>query len=185
MQYAELLTSLDGFISGMRTVRFHLTEHIKTKTDKYRLRVCALIRHLDLNVTPKVHLIEDHAIYFLGLHQGFGDLGEDAGERAHQIESKHDQRMAGVRDFKRKEALKSKHESRLFDPRVKIKIEEIKQKGKRKFDDSRVVTAVQNRELKQRKIQDRREHILLLPPVPPVKMTTLRERRNLLFHTTN
>jgi hypothetical protein len=37
-----------------------------------------------LSITPKLHVIEDHAIQFMMQHLGYGDLGEDFGERAHQ-----------------------------------------------------------------------------------------------------
>ena len=47
-----------------------------------------LWRYLKISVTPKLHLLFVHLLRFLERVQGFGDLGEDAGERAHQGEAR-------------------------------------------------------------------------------------------------
>ena len=47
-----------------------------------------LWRYLKMSVTPKLHLLFVHLLIFLERVQGFGDLGEDAGERAHQEEAR-------------------------------------------------------------------------------------------------
>ena len=41
-----------------------------------------------MSVTPKLHLLFVHFLRFLEQVQGLGDLGEDAGERAHQEEAR-------------------------------------------------------------------------------------------------
>ena len=46
-----------------------------------------LWRYLKISVTPKLHILFVHLLIFLERVQGFDDLGEDAGERAHQEES--------------------------------------------------------------------------------------------------
>ena len=50
-----------------------------------------------MSVTPKMHCIEDHAINLLRLTRGMGDIGEDAGERAHQEEARNERRIWAVR----------------------------------------------------------------------------------------
>ena len=71
------MTNLDGFLSGMRTIRFHLTEETVARTDRYRERTLALWRYLGMSVTPKMHCIECHAIPLLRKHKAFAGLGED------------------------------------------------------------------------------------------------------------
>ena len=44
---------------------------------------------------------------FLERVQGFGDLGEDAGERAHQEEAMHESRVDTVVNLEKKERTKS------------------------------------------------------------------------------
>ena len=49
-----------------------------------------LWRYLKMSVTPKLHLLFVHLLRFMEQVQGFGDLGEDAGERAHQEEARNE-----------------------------------------------------------------------------------------------
>jgi hypothetical protein len=52
-----------------------------------------------MSVTTKSHLMEDHAVQQkLELH-GFGDLGEDFGERNHQDQAQADRRLGCIRIF--------------------------------------------------------------------------------------
>ena len=43
-----------------------------------------------MSVTPKLHLLFAQLLIFLEQVQGFGDLREDAGERAHQEEARNE-----------------------------------------------------------------------------------------------
>ena len=72
-----------------------------------------------MSVTPKLHCVEDHAIRLLLMHFGFGDIGEDAGERAHQEDTKNDERVAGVQTLAKKELTKSQFEGMKYNPGVK------------------------------------------------------------------
>ena len=49
-----------------------------------------LWRYLKMSVTPKLHLLFVHLLRFLERVQGFGDLGEDSGERVHQEEARNE-----------------------------------------------------------------------------------------------
>jgi hypothetical protein len=55
--------------------------------------------------------------------------GEASGERMHQVQSKLDQRLGAIQDFKRKEVCKSKQETMASFPGVKIKMEEMFEKA--------------------------------------------------------
>lgn len=86
-----ILLHMDGLFSILRTKRFHVTMHVTMedirKASEHQNWVVALWRRLGKSFTPKVHVIEAHAVEMLERHCGYGDLGEDAGERAHQLDS--------------------------------------------------------------------------------------------------
>ena len=60
-----------------------------------------------MSVTPKLHLLFVHLLRFLEQVQGFGDLGEDSGERAHQEEAINESRVGAVVNLAKKESTKS------------------------------------------------------------------------------
>src|SRR5687768_6653235 len=88
---------------------------------------------------PKYHSLEHHALYLFKKFQGFADLAEDAGERAHQSETKLDLRWAPVRSHAKREIAKSNLEAKEHHPEVCLKIEQMnttlisKQAKKRKI----------------------------------------------------
>jgi hypothetical protein len=61
--HRELLLCFDGYFSGLRTKRYHLTEEIIARTKQYCNRTMAIMRHLGMSVTPKDHALEDHVIH--------------------------------------------------------------------------------------------------------------------------
>ena len=80
---------------------------------------------LGVSITPKLHCLEAHLVYLLRKHRGFSDLGENAGEQAHQTKFWKDSRLAAQRSHDRREAAKSANEVKDCDPRVQQK--EVKQ----------------------------------------------------------
>ena len=129
-KHRQLFLCWDGFFSGLRTNRFHLTDAIARKTKAYLHRSVMLERHLGMSITPKTHAML-HSIALLIKIRGFADIAEDAGERNHQAESKADRRHGAIRDFARRETFKSKDEVRKKNSKVEAKIEEMVQKNKR------------------------------------------------------
>ena len=93
-------------------------------------------------------------------HSGYGDLGEDFGERAHQIEAKLDKRFSAIRDFGRKENVKSKIEVKKALPMVQMKQEEMIGKTGLLKTDPRVVLAHNERDKNERKRKASRISIL-------------------------
>ena len=63
-------------------------------------------RYLKMSVTTKLHLLFVHLLRFLERVQGFGDLGEDSGERAHQEEARDESQMGEVVNLEKKEGTK-------------------------------------------------------------------------------
>ena len=117
-------------------------------------------------------------------HSGYGDLGEDFGERAHQSESKLDKRFSAIRDFGRKEKVKSKVEVQVSLPLVQVKQEEMIGKTKLLRTDRRVVKANSDRENNQKKRKADRITILSLEmPVEGSTLESLTKRRKLKVAT--
>ena len=49
-----------------------------------------LWRYFKISVTPKLHILFVRLLIFMERVKGFGDLGYDDGERAHQEEARND-----------------------------------------------------------------------------------------------
>ena len=94
--YARLLSHLGSFFSILCKKRFHLNDLDVDKAIWNHDEIENLWRYLKMSVTPKLHLLFVHLLIFLERVQGFGDLGEDAGERAHQEEARNDIRVGAV-----------------------------------------------------------------------------------------
>ena len=65
-----------------------------------------------------MHILLKHSVDFLERTQGFGDLGEDAGERAHQTESKTESRVVAIKNLVKKENIKAQYEYMANNPSV-------------------------------------------------------------------
>ena len=72
-----------------------------------------------MSVTPKLHLLFVHLLIFLERVQGFGDLGEDAGERSHQGEARNVSIVGAVVNIAKKERIKSQFEAMKKNAMVK------------------------------------------------------------------
>jgi hypothetical protein len=170
-KHCQLVLCWDGYFSGLRTKRFHLTDGITRETKAYLYRSILLERHLGMSITPKTHVML-HSIALLVLTCGFSDIAEDAGKRNHQDEAKADRRLGSIQDITRKETFKSKDEVRKKNPKVEAKIEEILEKNKCQGSGD----AEAQRAVKHKKQVDNQEAALSCP-APQGKMKTLRQRR--------
>ena len=94
--YARLLGHLEAFFSILCKKQFHLNDSDVEKAMLRRDTIEHLWRYLRISVTPKLHLLFVHLLIFLERVQGFGDLGEDAGERAHQEEARNESWVVAV-----------------------------------------------------------------------------------------
>jgi hypothetical protein len=124
-----------------------------------------------LSIKPKLHVLEDHAVPMMVQHSGYRDLGEDFGERAHQIEARSDKRFSAIRDFGRKENVKSKIEVKKALPMVQMKQEEMIGKTGLLKTDPRVVLA--NNERDENKRKRKASRISILEKEMPLEGSTL------------
>ena len=88
--------------------------------------IANLWRYLKISVTPKLHILFVHLLRFMERVQGFRDLGEDAGELAHQEEGRNDSRVGVVVNISKKERTKSQFEAMKKSAKVKEMISELK-----------------------------------------------------------
>ena len=65
-----------------------------------------------MSVTPKLHILFVHLLRFLKRVQGFGDLGDDAGERAHQEEARNESRVGAVVNLEKRSVQNHSSEQR-------------------------------------------------------------------------
>jgi hypothetical protein len=171
--HRHLLLSLDGYFSGLRTKRFHLTPRIVENTKRYRDRFLALERYLGMSITTKSHIAGYHSVEQQEALEGIGDLGEDFGERNHQDEAKSDRRLGCVRNFATREGIKSKEEVQTKDENVQAKMIQIMEKRKRG-----PCQGTEARQATRKRLRIEAREAVLASPAPPLeKMTTLRELR--------
>ena len=74
-----------------------------------------------------------HLLRFLERVQGFSEVGEDAGEQAHQEEARNESRVGAVTNLAKKEHTKSQFEATKNSAMVKETMSEFKQKSRRNF----------------------------------------------------
>ena len=94
--YARLLGHLEAFFSILCKKRFHLNYSCVDKAMLHRDAIENLWRYLEISVTPKLHILFVRLLIFLERVKGFGYLGADAGERAHQEEARNEIRVGAV-----------------------------------------------------------------------------------------
>ena len=80
--YNRLLGHLEAFFSILCKKRFHLNDSDVDKAMLHCDEIENLWIYLKMSVAQKLHLLSVHLLKFLERVQGFGDLGEDAGEHA-------------------------------------------------------------------------------------------------------
>jgi hypothetical protein len=133
--HRQLLGHIDACISFLRTKRFRLPIDSPQVAiaEKHEKRLHNLWTYLKLSETPKEHINHAHAIPMWLKHHGYGDLGEDLGELAHQVETRNERRVQGIVNFNMKELSKAKYESMVKRPTVKVKVEQLLKQRKRTF----------------------------------------------------
>ena len=131
--YYQLSGHFEALFSILCKKRFHLNDSDVDKAMLHRDAIENLWRYLKMSVTPKLHLLFVHLLRFLERVQGFGDLGEDAGERAHQEEARNESRVGAVVNLEKKERKKSQFEAMKKSAMVKETMSEFKRNSKRNF----------------------------------------------------
>jgi hypothetical protein len=133
--YSTCLQQFDGFFSRLRIRKGEVKDLdvLVEETKTYLNAAMGSWRQLKLSVTPKLHLLEVHAIPFLKRLGGLGDFDEEFVERCHQIGVRGNLRnRSSNRDAVRKYINLSRWEHAALNPVVtKIK-KEVAEQRKRK-----------------------------------------------------
>ena len=126
--YRETFQLLDATFAGLRIIA--LTE----EEINFTQRAIRLLKHywvdkLKLSITPKAHMIFEHAINDKGTGDvqkfgGLGDKTDEWGEKWHQTMEKARNKVRGMIGFKNKSKTIIKNLWRDSDPRVRRKLEE-------------------------------------------------------------
>ena len=133
------------------------------KAARHRDAIGNLWRYLNMSITPKLRLLFGHLLGFLEQVQGFGDLGEDAGERAHQEESRNESRVGAVANLVKKERTKSQFEAMKKSTNVKQMMSDLKDKSRRKFKIDGPSRSEENVTERKRVREEERDSLLLMP----------------------
>jgi hypothetical protein len=160
--HERMLGHLDGLFTILRQRRHHVSEQDYDTAAKHVTCILALARgQLNLSITPKFHCVEDHAVEHQRLHKGFGDLGEDEGERAHQVEAKNERRVFAVVSVRSKERAKSQFEEMEKNPQVKQGKENLRKQSKRKLTSKSKRTGHDERQALLKEQRDERRSNLI------------------------
>ena len=174
--HERLFGHMDAFFSLARTKRFHLMDAMIDRAEKHVEHILHLWRYLGLSVTPKIHCIEDHIIPLLRKLRGIGDLGEDAGERAHQIIARFEARSKGMRSIKPKAIFQAKQEMMVKNPDVKKHQELVKENAKRKYKDPDRKSKMDNDGEKKMRRNEKRINLFDIP-LPTAPYNSLKKRK--------
>ena len=94
--YERLMGHLDATFSILQTPRNHITPQQVLHLEHHLKHASSVWRALDIPISPKMHILEDHALDAVKRYGGIGDLGEDEGERAHQTGAQMESRMKSL-----------------------------------------------------------------------------------------
>jgi hypothetical protein len=179
--HRRLLGHVDALVAFLRSDRYSLdyspeSEEV-AKAKHHRDLLSHLWRHAKISVTPKAHCSEAHAIENAIKVCGYGELGEDEGERAHQTGAKSETRYACVQNFELKANSINEFECMSMDPCVSGKQVELKEKRKRNFTNPARETADDRSEEAKRLRVEARDQLLGLPMMEGIPQT-LRDRKH-------
>jgi hypothetical protein len=128
----QMFQLLDGVFSLLLTKRGEVTVEV-VETLKKRLELARQKwDEMGLSMTPKWHMLLNHAIEFL-IRTGGGliEMGEDRIERAHQLRERDRQRYSRLRNISKMKASQAKFQNLRLDQTIKLTQATVEEKSKR------------------------------------------------------
>ena len=118
-----------------------------------------LWRQLDLNITPKMHILTCHTVEQVRLYGGIADKVEDFLEKSHQIGKKLDHLVARMshQSFRQQEMVKIRRQWLTSDPSVSNQLQSVHLRQKRQRSTSRKRKLTKTETLKKVKMEKRKE----------------------------
>jgi molecular chaperone DnaK (HSP70) len=117
-----------GLISFCSEVTYEVAETLKKQLYLARQKW----DEMGLSMTPRWHMLLNHAINFL-IRTGGGliEMGKDQIERAHQLQERDRQQYSCLRNVSKMKALQAKYQNLRLEPEIKLARATVEEKSKR------------------------------------------------------
>ena len=149
--YVDVFTVFDSVFSNSHSAVGELSESKGEETRKAIALGLEMWRDLELNVSPKLHILEDHLYMQLSTFKGLADYSEDFVEQAHQVGIREEARTFTMKDRDRIALIHCRNEHKRSLPSVKTIQAAVAEKSSRKRKQP-VVTA-KERQKEERNIK--------------------------------
>jgi len=156
-KYSKILLVFDKIFSTARSSTGSLSDDDIALLVTFLQQAMVLWQKLQLSVTPKVHVLEDHLVEQLLKEEhgvslrGIGEFTEDFVEQAHQFGFRDEGRTRGLKDHAAKARSHSNWEHRALNPSVQLKHQEVTNitSRKRKRGENGMTAAEERKETKK------------------------------------
>lgn len=132
--YGDLMTLLDGAFSKLRLA--DASEDDCNAAAQYMSKAMEQWRGFGFSVTPKAHILEDHAVDQMLRLGGIGDYLEDFIELSHQSGKRSEVRTKGLINFEQRHKSQMQGERRRTDVDVQQRIAEVNDSGRKRRADA-------------------------------------------------
>ena len=119
--YERALGHLDSIFIILCLKIFYTTVRSEEHLQQHNHCITALFWYLQLPVTPKMHLLEDHIVNYFINNKGFGDIAEDEGKRAHSTQTALNCWLSSISNLQKRETIKLKYEAIQINPHIVVK----------------------------------------------------------------
>jgi len=149
-EYGARMTLLGGAFSKLRLT--DANDYDCNMAAEYISKAMALWRKFGFSVTPKAHILEDHAVEQMRRLGGIGDYLEDFIELSHQSGKRGEWQTKGLTNFEQRQSSQMQNERRRTEPAVEEHIAKVNQ-PKRKRQ-----TAAVARETEAKRVKEERRN---------------------------
>jgi hypothetical protein len=176
--HRDICVTLDSLTSKLRMKNGEPQENDFVIAEKNLENLHYLWTQAQLNFTPKIHGLLNHAVEQMRRFQGIGDTLEDDVERIHQISAKIESRVSRMKNKGQQAHVHSKMEAIQNCNLVKEKIEASQTLSKRVFKKRNIELCAYERSIRLKKERDdsRAETQRYVSEKPHAPMVTSHER---------
>jgi hypothetical protein len=174
--FGKILVLLDEIFACMNTERGGVSNEVKTKLTN-RLELARVKwNELNFSLTPKWHVLLNHAANQLADMNGFADMGEDCIERNHQSREKDRHRHSRLRNPQQAKDSQARFQHiRMLDDVVGIQ-NKVRQHSKRNLKRAIPLGVEREEQRKAKRVATRHENANFITNEPRLIMKTPKER---------